>query len=324
MFWIGSISFLLLIPSLWGAAQLDWKEHEAEVLAQAAHDHQPIVAAFLGNKFCPWSEKLVDDVLSVEAFQQKIEEHAILWKVGLDQENSEEQLKLRKKYRVEECPSILLLDPMGNEFARFGYLPEDASEYAARLVQIIADFQEICVAFDQQDKTINAKRWKELYVKAGQLSVPIFQQEIIERGIQVDKKCYFLTEKYAQLLKSHKLKNKEVKAFRQQLLKSDPDNRYGTQFKVAMLEFYKRTAIPKKPCEKVIRPLVDYLARFGKKDRENAWKAEWTIAQYLHTKNAEQKALEYAARAHEKAPAPMKDHIAEIMDTMRSENADGL
>ncbi len=297
----------------------NWSKSESEVLAAAQEQNLPILAAFVGRSFCPWSQKLVAEVLTQRAFYTKVRTEAILWHIPIHHKADEDELGLRAKYKVGECPLILLLDPQGREFARIDYLSLEAGEFAEKIAGIIADFQEVCIALDEPEH-VEASKWQELYAMAREFSVPYFRDAILQRGLKSEFKAYFLMEKYAALVEKCSLRNDRVKQCRYELLSSDPHNREGIPLKVAMLEFDKLSKSLKRKdrVEKALRPLFEYLHLFGEKDPENAWRVEMMVAQYLFTKNAVQAALEYAHRSYQKAPDPAKAEIADSILFMQS------
>ena len=46
-----------------------WQIEEKEVLQTAQRENLPVVAVFVGGKWCPWSEKLRQDVLQNPYFR---------------------------------------------------------------------------------------------------------------------------------------------------------------------------------------------------------------------------------------------------------------
>jgi hypothetical protein len=291
---------------------------EQNVLKEAQGRNQPIVAVFLGSD-CPWSAKLKQEVLENPSFLQKIRQEAILWPILLKQ--SEEEKAFLQKYAVLKCPSILLLDPKGKEFARLEFEPTDASGYADLIIGQIDHFHEICIALDQNDDSFDEERWRGLYQKAKKLSACCFKQVLLERGLRKEKGSFFHLEKFASLLERYKIKHALVRKAKKQLLERDPENEQGFHFKVAVLEYQKlasRLKAKDRP-ETALRPLLKYIQAFGKKDPENYWKSEWMVAEFLYTKNLIDPALEHAYAAYSAAPESEKMQIAETISFFQRE-----
>jgi len=285
---------------------------EKTALAAAKVQHRPIVAAFLGEE-CPWSNKLKADVLTNPTFLRKMNEGAILWISTLKQ--NEKQSVLLQKYRIAQCPFFLLLDPQGKEFARLEYSSLDAKGYASTLLGLIEDFQDICDALDQEGTEFDEQRWQELYHKAKRLSVSCFQQVILEEGVEKEEGHFFHLEKFATLLGKHKTKHPLVRKAKRQLLSRDPQNQYGLPFKAAAIEFEQFRS--KDSVERALRPLARYIQRFGKKDLENYWKAEWMVAEFLFSRGWTVQALEHAEIAYHASPSSVRPQLAETMNLIR-------
>jgi thioredoxin-related protein len=213
-----------------------WQIEEKKVIKTAREENRPIVAVFLGED-CPWSKKLQQEILESPHFLEKINAEAILWINSLKL-NEEKQIFIQK-YKVQQCPLFLLLDPNGKEFARFEYIPLDVQGHTETIINQIENFQEICIALDQDGDYFEEEKWQELYQKAKKLSVPCFQQVIFERGLRKETGNYFHLEKFKILLEKYKLKHPQVCKAKQQLLNRDPENKLGIYFKVAVLESQK-------------------------------------------------------------------------------------
>lgn len=294
-----------------------WKIDEQCVLAEAQKENLPVVAVFVRAEGCPWSQKLKEDVLKAGSFFNPLGYEAILWEISLGKE--EEDTALRQKYGVKQCPQIVLLDPKGKEFARMGYLPISAGEYAAEILSLFDDLQRVCLALSGNEDDFEEEEWKSLYVAAKKFSVPFFKQLLLERGLKREEGNFFHVEKYAAMLERGKLKNPEVLKFKNQLLKRDPDNQDGTHFKVAVLEFHKRSS-PKKMkgrIEKALVPLFDYMKKYKDKDKENLWKIEMMIAEFFYAKQRIPLAIEHAEKGLELAPESHRQQVLEAISFMK-------
>jgi protein disulfide-isomerase len=296
-----------------------WQVEEREVLSIAQKENLPIVAVFLGGNWCPWSLKLDQEVLSTSSFQGSVGKDAMVWLISIGKDENDNAM--RQKYGIKECPSIVILDPKGREFARVSYEPISPEQYARQILGLIDDFQEVCIALEEKADDFEEERWINLYLKAKQFSVPCYKQVLLERGMKAERGNFFHLEKWAMLMESRKLKSPEVVKLRKEILIRDPENALGTHFKVAALEFEKiscRLKVDDRP-EKAIKPLLSYLHQFGKNDPENRWKAQLMIAEFLASKNSLEKALEFAKASYRSAPLPVKAQIAEAIESLDEE-----
>lgn len=311
-------SILLFLSSYLYMAQANagvenWCIDEMHILETASHENKPIVLAFIKMDDCPWSQKMKEEILYAEEFIKKMRPHVLLWHYFLHSGANPQEEAMRKKFKIDTCPTVLLLDPHGREFARFGYQPLDAQAFGGYLLDVISDFKEICAALDGRHPKDESIKWKDLYHKSKQLSRPEFKKIILEKGIKEDPSADLFLEKYLFLLENNKLKDKVVKECRQMLIDRDPKNHLGTHFHIALAEFHKLNdrEKTKKNLQKTLSPLLCYLQLFEEKDTENAWRVEMVIANYLLSRQKLESALAFAQKAYQHAPEAMKNTIAE-------------
>jgi hypothetical protein len=310
--------FLVCLSAIAYCEQERWSQHgEREILQLAQQQNLPVIAIFLGKQGCPWSQKLQDEVLKSPQWTQEIRNEALFWQI--DSFESQNDQILRDKYNIQTFPLIVLLDPQGKEFARMEYVPLDALGYVAEIRTLIEDFQELCIALEAQDEFFDEEKLQTLYLKAKKMSAPYFKLAILEKGLQVEKGAFFHLEKLAMLLQSHKLKHPLVLKAKKQLQERDPDNHLGTHFKIAVLEFDKIVSKHKRKdhFEKPLIPLLQFVHKFGKTDKENLWKAELMIAEYLYKNNFVEQAYEHAEMAYVEAPEAFKPQIVESIAYMK-------
>ena len=70
----------------------------------------------------------------------------------------------------------------------------------------------------------------------------------------------------------------------------------------------------KKQVFRAISPLLGYIHEFGKEDRENLWKVEMMVTQFLLAQNEREMALEHARASLNAAPDAVKGEIEVIID----------
>jgi protein disulfide-isomerase len=296
----------------------EWMADEASALKCAREENRPVLMVFLGKGWCPWSCKIEQDVLQSPAFERELGGEVVKVEIALNQEPLNAMLK---KYSVQECPLFLLLDPLGREFARVGFLPLSGKEYGAHLSSLISDFSDVCIALDEMKKAFHDQDWITLYHKSLQFSLPLFKEMIIARGIEKEKGTFFHEVKYASLIEKGKLREPEIEHFKKKVLQRDPLNQNGTHFRIAVLEFeaLKKRFKSDKRKIKALAPLVHYVSQFKKKDQEHLWKAEWMIAQFLFSINAKEAALEYAEASLGTAPSAFQREISLAIQEMKKD-----
>src|SRR5581483_3874659 len=290
------------------------KIEEQNICQMAQLKNLPIALVLLRGDHCPWSQKLQKDVLTDVFFQEHIHESAVLWTLNSDEITEQ-------KYDIKEFPQVLLLDPLGKEFARFGYLPLTAQGYLDEMKRLIQNFQDVCIALDREkENPLDEEQWIELYRKATTLSMPYFKQVILEKGLKKEKGDFFHLEKLANALAKNKIKNPQILKLKTDLLKRDPENKRGTHYKVALLEFQKAVTRHKSKgrIERVLKPLIQYIQGIGKRDAENLWKAEMAVAEFLFEKKALSSAIEHMQAAYDAAPEAVKPKVADALLLMKN------
>jgi protein disulfide-isomerase len=305
---VAIFSSLLLFFSAMLSAQ-EWCTEENAVLSRAAAENKPIVLACIGSDLCPWSQKMYDEILSQNIFSSAMKEETILWLCCLRADGDAKEEKFREKYKIEECPVLLLLDPKGREFARFEYLPLEPQIFADHLLETVSDFKEVCIALTEKRGKKDPVLWQELYHKSQRFSSLDFKKRVLERGIAEDPGIDLLLEKYALVLQQNGQKSSLAKTCKKHLIARDPDNHLKVHFKIAMAEFHAALH-SKKNSKKVLKPLMHYLAHFQDKDQENIWNVEMAIAQFFFNENRKPSALDYAKRAYSHCPESMQEEIA--------------
>ncbi len=297
----------------------NWSRDLEESFLQAQQEQKVLIVAFLGENWCPWSEKLKRDVLNAPEFLRCFEGIGHFAVALIDQEGSTHNKALQKVFHVDQTPTVILFDYSHEEIARLGFLPVTPEQYAQSAIKLIEQFEEVITFLKNPRGGATEEEIKSIYLKAKELSSRLYKNQILQMGLKREKGSFFLLEKYEDLLKQFKLKSQVVQKVRKQLIEKDPDNKRGTQLKIALLEFDALSSKEsgKNKIDKVISPLVHYLKKFGKQDRENLWKVEMMIAQFLFTKKEQEQALAYARASLAEAPDEMKQQVQEMVDYLK-------
>lgn len=297
-----------------------WMSSFAKAQKEAVEQNKPILIAFLGPNWCPWSDQLEKEVLTQSDFLGELQDRVILLKVDIPEDfslyNPEglPALQLKDRYHIQECPALVLVEPMGHEIAQLKYLPLKSTEFAQYVQQMLNDYRDVQDAVTQKHLTqVSENELKMLYTKAGQFADSTFKRAVLKKGLKEDKSPYFLLEEYGYLLANGHVRNRKLGRIRNKIIARDPNNAKGALRKLAMLEFEALTKGQKKhaSAEKAIEPLVKYLKAHGKNDVENGWKMEMMISEYLFTKNQLESALKHAQASWEIAPETAKKEIGQ-------------
>ncbi|KAG6559222.1 hypothetical protein RHABOEDO_000592 [Candidatus Rhabdochlamydia oedothoracis] len=289
----------------------DWVFEENKALTLSSERNLPILAVFLVEEGCCWSDQLKTELFQKPEFIKEISQEMVLWQVFLKQKK-----EIRDKYQVQECPLILLLDPKGREFARLNFIPLDHKLLKELVISLINDFSTICSFIDTD---FDEEKWQIIYQKASRLSASCFKEKILEQGVKKEKGCFFHLEKYAQLLQEKGSRHPYVLKFKKKTLRKDKMHQLGARACLASIEFHDRNR-KGKSVDKTIEPLLEYLHTSALIEAQYRWEIELLLGQFLWKKNRLEKAREYLLLAYKHAPNAFKLQLQEIYQLEEFDN----
>lgn len=299
-----------------------WHDNYAEAKKEAEKEGKPLLVTFLGPNWCPWSDQLESEILADRSFLSEIEKDFVLLKVDIPQDFAEGSFpgkSLKDRYRVEECPSLVLIESSGEEIAKLAYLPLQQKELCSYIKETLVDYQKMSRITKKQLEEMKIEELKTLHVKAGRLADKSIKKTIYQQGLKKDPGSFFLLEKYGDLLMGTKIGNWKVKSLRKKIAGRDPENEGGTMRKLAVMDFEALASVKKRQkAEIVVEPLLEYLKHFGKRDRESGWQIAMKISQYFFTRNQIQDALRHAQASFEMAPEEHKKEIAQSIEYLQT------
>lgn len=132
----------LLFSASASAESPRWPTDFPVALKQAKAQRKLVLVNFTGSDWCPWCQKLQREVFSTPEFQQYAKEHLVLLEIDFPQRKPQsEALKQQNKeladrYHIEGFPTIVLLDPEGQEIASLGYMPGGPKPFLDKLDQL--------------------------------------------------------------------------------------------------------------------------------------------------------------------------------------------
>lgn len=300
-----------------------WHDQYLEAKKEAVKQDKPLLIAFLGSNWCQWSDQLEIEVLSQPSFLKEMEKDFVLLKIDIP-ENFEEHSfsgkELQKRFKVEESPALVLIQPTEEEIATIDYLPVDRKEFCRYVKGTLADYKKLSRITKKQLDQMQVEELKVLYAKAGRLADETFKKVILDQGLKSDSGPFFLLEKYADLLSVGKPGTWQMQNLRKKIVETDPENRRGALRKLAVMDFNALSNIKRNmpKAEIVVRPLLDYLQFHGKKDSENAWRIEMKVSQYFFTQNRIEESLKHAEASLDIAPEDCKTEIAQSIEYLKS------
>lgn len=282
------------------------------ILFCAQREKKPVVLAFLGDEQCACSQELVRSIFSTKAFLEGKEYLFLQVCLPADSElATNEALALKERFSIEETPTVLLVDLEGNLIA-----PLDVTDRSAEL--LATTIKENYLAYLKIQEVVRAEKicpeeqLKEVYTLAKKLNNSALQDQLIQLGLASSRDSFFLMEKYLALVKEAKDNNAQLKFLRKQIARRADAPQ--CQFTLALADFQAKAAEvgykKKEDPFETIAPLITYLKKFGRSDRENSWRAEKEISEFLFTRQKFSQALDYARSARETAPEEVRKELA--------------
>lgn len=293
-----------------------WDAGYAEVLAQAQQQQKPLLIAFVGSEWCPWSDKLLSEVLKQPEFTNSLKEAVVFVRVNFPYEEvNPESEKLKEKFHVRQLPTLVLASPKEEEIAKMGYLPLKPSEFSVHVERILHGYNKLVAHMNEADlNRLPIEEVRHLYRESCLYNLPKFKEVALAAGLLRDDTPFFLLEKYAQLVKAAP---KKAKAVREQIETLDPENTHGAQLQLAVIDFNTR-AETSDEVQKVLKPLRKYLKEFGPSDQTNSWRVHMMIAQYLfHKKENKAETIKSAETAIDLAPEASKSELRDFLNYMK-------
>ena len=333
-----SIFFILMlfaasVLSADAKKEISWMTDYEAATEVAKKESKPLFLYFSGSDWCSWCFKLDDEILKTTEFVDLVGPKFVFVKVDfpiyttLDAKLTKQNEELKEKYHVHGFPTIILLDSKQNEIATLNYREGGGKAYADYVLKLLKEYDD----FHQGVQDLNEQKTSalpELYERAQKLGLKEAAHSILCEGMNrndsIEISLYFLKEDYRDLLQNGKIDDKQTKKIRAKLLAKDPDNQNHIHYDVAILDFEARSKnLPnEKTADKAVKPLQDYLARFGDKDTKHRWKMEMTISQVYRNKQQIEQALHYAKASHIHAPSYLKLDMAKEITVIEKEHND--
>lgn len=204
-----------------------WLDNFEQAKEIALKQNRPLLIAFLGPQWCPYSDELEDKILQTNSFLAALQDKVIFLRVDIPEgyEEDAQTLQLRQNYNIDSCPTLILVEPNGREIAKLEAAPVESKQVAQEVVTVLASYTEVSDA--KSINTLKEEQLKDLYARAGKLADSTFKKALLERGLKEDKSAYFLLQQYGELLVKQGVKNRESKILRNRIVARDLKNEKG-------------------------------------------------------------------------------------------------
>ena len=306
--------FILFIMLFTTALFGKWHEDYQTAYNTAKKENKNLFLYFTGSDYCPWCKKLSNEILNKPDFMalaDKYFEFVLIdfpAKKSLSETQYKNNKKLKEKYGIEGFPTVVILDSDEIVIARTGYLPIGPTEYAKKIIKLIEEHNVL------KKKDLSKEDFSDLrysYKKARFHGNEFIKEKALNEGMQKDDRLYFLLEKYSEL--THKQKYDEANELKKEILAKDPYNMRKTCYRLAMIDFEVLSKNQTVDPNAVIHPLLKYIDEFGKKDKDNLWRLEMIVSQFLCSRGHIKEALKHARASYKAAPSALKKDIVETV-----------
>lgn len=302
------VFFLALCLTICGFCK-DYKSS----LEEAQLQEKRVLLAFVGSEWCPWSEKLLKEVLKHPEFENALKDLVVFVTVDFPYTGScPESERLKEKFNVQQLPTVVLASQKEEEIAKIGYLPLTPTEFASHVQRVLDSYKKLVSKIDETDlNQMSIEDLRALYQEACFYNLAKFKERVLSIGLTRDPTPFFLLEKYIEVVKSEP---KKAKLLRSQIDFKDPENKESSKFHLAVIDFNALAEISD-DTQKVLKPLKKYLKEYGETDRKNCWRIQLMISQYLFHKQQDiSKSIKAAKSALESAPEEKKAEILEFLN----------
>lgn len=311
---------LLFIASSSLGAAVKWHTDYPQVRALSQQENKPALLFFNGSDWSGEAMWMKREVLSTAPFEKKIISRFICMEVDfpehstLSHQETVQNQDLKNRFKIQETPTLLLLDAQERVIAQICYLPENGDRFADDLLKLLEQDALLVKGLSNLDQ--NATQLRALYQIAQELGRVPAQEQILEAGLKTEDPHFFL-EKYRLLVARGEREQATARTLRAKLSSLDPENSRGVHFTLALIDFQDLSQKAQNP-DVAVEPLVAYLDRFGQTDLNNLWRVEMMIAQHYMEADVQEKALKHAEKALQAAPDKMHDEIAHSLDYIRA------
>lgn len=302
--------------------QILWEENYDEAIQRAHQLEKPVLLYFSGSDWCRWCKKIKSEVFESEEFEEYLRDFFVYINIDFPKEKKQDleliqqNTKLKNRYKIRSFPTVIIMDHNEQEIDRLGYLKGGGKAYREKVFQVLKNFEIYKESIDKLNKGLSSQLDLEsLYKTAKKLNSTEDVAKILNEGLKQNS-LFFLVEKYQALAEAGKRKTQKALSVKEKVLDSDPEDHEGWHYRLAVIDFQSnlKSASDEQNILSTLKPLTDYLSRFGNTNNKNTWKIQITVAQTLLSHNRNKEALSYAKQSLRFAP---KNRKSEILQAVR-------
>jgi len=309
---------------------INWLTNYEEAVTLSKSTLKPIVLFFTGSDWCGWCTKLEQESLNTSEFAQAAGDKFIFMKLDFPINSpipphlAAQNKQLQKKYNVSGFPSLVILDSQQQtQIGTIGYRPGGGKLYAEHLSKIISDYS----GYQKKMEAMSKQKYpsielKKLYETAQTFGYHNDINLIVKEGMSSDDSLFFMMERYRLIAQEGLLGTNEAITLKQKLAIMDPNNEKMTHYHLALIDFEannESTDKEKRSNDSAVVALLDYINKFGAKDKEHLWRLQMIISQVYFDKNNLPEALKFAENSYSSAPPAAKTKISMAIKNIQSQ-----
>jgi protein disulfide-isomerase len=306
---------------------VSWLTNYEDAVDKAKSGSKPIIMFFTGSDWCSWCTKLEREVFDTQEFAQQVGDKFVFLKLDfplykqVPPQQSAQNKQLQNKYNIRSFPTLVILDSTGQQLiGTAGYRAGGPLQYADHLKKMVDTHSSYKNKLQSsQTQKLSGVDLRKLYEKSKELNLPNDTTYLLKIGMESELNIYFLTERYRFLAEEGLIHDKEAVAIKQQLLALDPNNEQHVHYDLAVIEFEAFSEESGKNKDIAVEPLLDYIDKFGSKDKGNLWRLEMIISQVYLDKNQLTVALKHAQASYDASPKSVQSEIATAIRNIQSQ-----
>ncbi len=180
-----------------------WLDDYDAALKKAEAENKHIVIDFSGSDWCGWCKRLEKEVFNTDEFRKGAKDKYVLLMVDSPNDTSlltkraqEQNPKLVDKFGVEGFPTVVVLNPKGEEVARMGYEKGGPKKYLEKLDTEITLGPEIKKFIDPIEKVLNRyddemqKAMEDCQRRAMEYAQKLMFEEVAPKYIPLYEKAF--------------------------------------------------------------------------------------------------------------------------------------
>lgn len=269
----------------------------------------PLAVVFTGSDWSTESEAFLSEWLFHKDRSKALRHDLVFAWLDFPELNTkeihlvEQDYHLKEQFQVTRFPTVVLLDPSGQEITRFGYQAKE--DFVSLVKERLFLYEHLGEKWAHARATQNEQAILSCYEDAQTLGGAALMEEVISFAAEAQVCPELLFERYAILVNEGNRNHPEARQLRQILLKSDPQNEKGIRERIALFDFQQ---------QKNAFPLENVLKQFCSHESENFWRIHLVLSKHFYDKGNSEEALEHAQESYRYAPTSDKEVVSDLIE----------